>query len=136
MNDLLLFGAFLSCGVLYVGYWAYQDWRETRRLRLLYKQIREGVVPRDYSKQIKAVARQHNTEYGGPTAALQSLRYRVSLIRVEGFDRAQAAKNRGELFVDGIESNPYPKGSGEAQQWARGYCQEGGHPPKGWMEIA
>lgn len=136
MNDLYLFGAFLACGVFYVGYWAFVDWRETRRLIFLNKQIREGIVPTDYSKKIKAVARQQNADFGGPTDALGALRYKVSCIRVEGFDRARVAKNRGELFIDGIESNPYPKGSGEAQQWARGYCQEGCHPPKGWMQIA
>lgn len=142
MIDNIMFGITIAGMVLWVGSYAYQAY-QIHLERVIDKQITDGVVPRNYSKAIRERATKVNNEVLGGAIAqgqglpeLGSIRLIVAHIRVEGFDRARLAKENGELFIDAIETNPYDKGSGEAQQWARGFCQEGGNPPQGWMEIA
>lgn len=144
MIDNIMFGITIAGMVLWVGSYAYQAYH-IHLERVIDKQIIDGVVPRNYSKAVRERATRENNEVLGGSIGheqelvsqnLGSIRLRVAQVRVEGFDRARLAKDNDELFIDAIETNPYPKGSGEAQQWARGFCQEGGNPPQGWMEIA
>ena len=135
MIDNIMFGITIAGMVLWVGSYAYQAYN-IHKERVIDKQIDAGVVPRNYSQAIRVRATKINDDVWGDALGLSSIRMLVAQIRVEGFDRARLAKDSGELFIDAIETNPYLKGSGEAQQWARGFCQEGGNPPAGWMEIA
>ena len=144
MIDNIMFGITIAGMVLWVGSYAYQAYN-IHKERVIDKQIAEGVVPRNYSKAVRERAKAGNNVVLGGTISheqelafqnLGSIRLQVARIRCDGFDRARLAKENGELFIDAIETNPHPKGSGAAQQWARGFCQEGGNPPAGWMEIA
>lgn len=116
---------------------------EARRKRELYRQIEVGEVPVDYSAAIKEVATEQGAsilltgfENEGRSVDLLNLRTKVAYIRADGYDRAVEDADRGECFGCGIENNPHPQGSGEAKQWARGYCQLSGTHPKEWMERA
>lgn len=143
MDDLIMFLAVVAAAALAVGWHAVVYQIEVRRVRKLNQQIRDCVVPVDYNS-IAEVARQQNESVLHPTQGPQdvsfgdllALRTRVAYIRVEGYDTAKDEKAKGTLFIDAIEQNPYTKGSGEAKQWARGFCQAHGTQPKGWMELA
>ena len=144
MIDNIMFGITIVGMILWVGSYAYQAYK-IHCERVIDKQIAEGVVPRNYSQVIRERATKvNNVSLAGTITHAQelafqnlgSIRLQVARIRCDGFDRARLAKENGELFIDAIETNPHPKGSGAAQQWARGFCQEGGNPPAGWMEIA
>ncbi len=115
---------------------------EARR-RKLHQQIKEGEVPLDYSKKIKQVATAQNdailgtgTENETRYRDLTNLRMKVAYIRADGYDRAAEDAFNNIAFDIGIGNNPHPNGSGEAKQWARGYCQLTGTQPKEWMQRA
>ncbi len=147
MKDTIMFGVITSGMVVWAGVYAYEIWYRWWRKRIITKQIADGIVPVDYSAAIREAATDRNNEVlaGGSltdpvrdqrTAELLSMRTRVGLIRAEGFDAAREARGNKRSFAMAISDNPYPRGSGEAKQWARGFCQDGGHPPKEWMERA
>ncbi len=147
MKDTIMFGVIIFGLIVWVGVYAYEIGYEWWRKRTINRQIASGVVPVDYSAVIREAATDRNNEvlaWGAPidpkrakkNADLLSLRTRVAIIRSDGFVAAQAARLKGEMFAQAISENPYPKGSGEAKQWARGFCQDRGHPPKSWMERA
>lgn len=144
MEDRIMFGIVIFGFVVWVAVYAYEIWFEWKRKKVLTQQIAAGIVPVDYSSMVREFAtKQNNEAMGFPTSeqetmfgALRALREKVGLIRAQGFDAARAAREKGEFFAQAISENPYEKGSGEAKQWARGFCQDGGHPPKAWMERA
>lgn len=144
MIDIIMYGLVGGGFTLWSAWAIYVVLAERRRKRILNQQIMDGVVPVDYSNVVREFATQQNVEACGFTTAaqehrinrLQALRMKVAHIRVEGFDAARQARVGKVLFETGISANPYEKGSGEAKQWARGFCQEACHPPKAWMERA
>ena len=140
--DLFMLGLLATGASGTVAYLIFIIVREVRRARF-EKQIREGEVPRDYSRLVKQAAQEQNesllttgVENEARNVKLLNLRHKVALIRVCGYDAAVRAKEQGQTFVGGLERNPYVKGSGSAQQWVRGYCQATGQPPKDWMQRA
>lgn len=149
-NELIMYGLLGSGLIVWIASYVYQILYERHRKRVIDQQIRDNVVPVDYSAVIREVATDRNNEvlHQGilspeqeeKAVNLERLRWHVAAIRVLGYDAAKRAEERGELFAFAIETNnPYEKGSGEAKQWARGFCQgfgKGGHPPAGWMERA
>jgi len=142
MKDTILFGVIIFGIVMWVATYVGGIWWEWRRKKILYQTIRDGIVPADYSAAVREVATEVNdaalggAPEDGMERYLMALRNKVALIRLSGFDVAREARLKGELFAQAIDTNPHEKGSGEAKQWARGFCQDGGHPPKGWMERA
>lgn len=144
IEDRIMFGVVIFGFVVWVGVYVYELWAEWKRKKILTQQIAAGVVPVEYSSMVREFAtKQNNEAMGFPTseqevmfAALRTLREKVSLIRAQGFDAAREARDNKRSFAMAIADNPYPKGSGEARQWARGFCQDGGHPPKAWMDRA
>jgi len=148
MNSFIVFyGLIASITIGWVSSYVYGVLYERYRKRVLDQQVEAGIVPLDYSNAVRELATARNNEVlhqGGlpdshqerQAVNLDRLRWRVSEIRVQGFDAARVARVKGEMFAQAIAENPYAKGSGEAKQWARGFCQDGGHPPKGWMERA
>ena len=140
--DLIMFGMLAIGGVGFLG-WIIATILERRRKRELYRKIEYGEVPVDYSAAIREVATEQGAsilltgfENEGRSKDLLSLRTKVARIRAEGYAAAVVHERGGiELWV-GIRYSPYPIGSGEAKQWARGYCQASGTPPKEWMEQA
>ncbi len=142
MNDTMMFGVVGIGFVLWVfTYVVEHAWKVLKR-RKLDKQVVEGVVPRDYSRKLKVLQQELNQgnlltdEQNATWDRLQSLRERVGLIRLAGYDAGDVARVERVEFALGIGKNPYPRGTGEAQQWARGFCQATGQPPKHWMARA
>ena len=141
--EQIMFGLIFT-GLFAWTVWLAHEWWVARTRRILNQSIADGIVPVNYSKIVRMLATEQNAEACGfPTdeqerrfGDLSALRKQVGLIRLAGFDAARAAKLKGELFEQAIAANPYEKRSGAAQQWARGFCQAGGHPPKGWMKRA
>lgn len=144
-NELIMYGLLGSGVIVWVASYVYEIWYKWNQKRVIDQQIKDGVVPLNYTAVVRATATERNNEVLGgiltpeqeqKAVNLDRLRWKVSEIRVQGFDAARKAKDKGELFGQAIAMNPYEKGSGEAKQWARGFCQQGGHPPAGWMERA
>ena len=101
----------------------------------IFEEWKSGAIPRDYSKKMKAAmqevnARQEASAYANDLAAsddaiyrfekLKSIRTEVARIRARGYRRGEADRYANQFKP---EAAPYPKGSGAAQQWVRGYCQ-------------
>ena len=128
MNDYIM-NVLIYAGIAgAVGLVIYNIWLEYRR-RKLTQQIRDNIVPVDYD-QVAKRAREMNDqiELGNPdfrknTNDLRRLRENVAIIRLDGFDRAVSDAFKGLKFTLGVSATPHPKGSGEAKQWVRGYCQ-------------
>jgi len=142
MWNLIMAGAVGLIMAGAVGYIVYTLWLEYKR-RKLSDQIRKGEVPVDYSQVAKRSQELNNqVELGNPTFRqnvndLTHLRERVGLIRLSGYDRAISDRNKGLKFSVGVAATPYPKGSGEAKQWVRGYCQgRNVRPPGPYMRKA
>ena len=141
--DTIMFGL-IAAGVLgWIGLAIAGYVNEKRRKRELYRQIEYGEVPVDYSAAIKEVATEQGAsilltgfENESRSKDLLDLRTKVARIRADGYDCAKEDEVQGGTFRQGIEDNPWPNGSGEAKQWARGYCQAYGAPPKEWMRRA
>ncbi|MEE9366025.1 MAG: hypothetical protein V3W44_04985 [Dehalococcoidales bacterium] len=140
--DIFMYTLIAIGAVIFAG-WFVATALEARRKRELHRQIEEGEVPVDYSAAIKEVATDQNNailgvgfEHESRAKDLYGLRMKVAHIRANGYDRAADDVRNNIDFVFGIGNNPHPQGSGEAKQWARGYCQLTGTQPKEWMQRA
>lgn len=144
MNEDTIMFSIIAVGVVAWIAWAIIGTIvEARRKRELHRQIEVGEIPVDYSAAIREVATDQNNAILGTgfeneqrSVDLHNLRMKVSIIRVNGYDWARDDMDGGIELSLGILQNPYVKGSGSAKQWARGYCQASGTPPKEWMERA
>ncbi|HDZ37799.1 MAG TPA: hypothetical protein ENH62_05880 [Marinobacter sp.] len=145
MKDQMMFGIVIFGFVAWVLVYAHEIWSEWRRKKFINQQIDDGVVPQNYSKVVKEWATRYDAEAMSPGMTdeqdrrhgrLSHLRQTVGMIRARGFDEARRARQWGMSFNEAIADCPYEKGSGEAQQWTRGFCQESGVRPKEWMERA
>ncbi len=140
--DFMMFGL-LAIGLVGFAGWFIAVLLEARRKRELYRKIRYGEVPVDYSAAIREVATDQNNailktgfDDEGLSQDLYSIRTKVAYIRANGYDQAKDDVINGISMVFGIADCPHPKGSGEAKQWVRGYCQATGTQPKEWMDRA
>lgn len=128
MHDLIMWVLIYAGLAGSLGYIVYTFWLEYKRQKLT-DQIRKGEVPVDYSQVAKRSQEMNNQiELGNPNFRknindLTHLRVKVGHIRLRGYDRAVADRDKGLKFTAGVKATPYPKGSGEAKQWVRGYCQ-------------
>jgi len=141
-TDLFMLGLLATGAVSSVAYLIFIIVAEIKR-RKFEKQIKEGEIPRDYSRLVKKAQQEQNEsiisvgiENETRNLNILNLRGKVALIRVNGYDAAVLAKEQGLTFAGGLERSPYVKGTGSAQQWVRGYCQASGQPPKEWMDRA
>jgi hypothetical protein len=109
------------------------NWRKRRQVR---RQIKAGVVPVDY-EMVATQAKAMNDDVeekaargqivDTPTfrqnaADLHRVRSKVAGIRDKGYVAGSSDKEHKVAVEIGLGNNPWPKGSGEAKQWVRGYC--------------
>jgi len=120
--------AYIAVVLVQAGYKIY-DWLKHRKAR---EQIHDFVIPPDYSEVEYQQKRINKIDESGSIAkrtaedsnrvAVQRIRMHTARIREAGFIAAGLDQRRGVKFDDGVKGSPYPKGSGEAKQWVRGYC--------------
>lgn len=136
-DDTLFIGVGAMLAIWALAWVADVLWKRHKK-RDLWKHIRENRVPVDYDRVAEAVreandpgnivkeAKSH-AGVGPPTqrqnlSDLKRLRSNVARIRVNGYDRAVSDRENKVEFAWGVTRTPYPKGTGEAKQWVRGYC--------------
>ena len=123
-------GVLLFQGLYLVRKWFKQQDIDPETVELL-DDWASGEIPRDYSKRMKAAMEDVNARQVAATniaasdeaiynfERLKGVRMCVANIRGRGYRRGEADRMAG-IFEPGAA--PYPKGSGAAQQWVRGYC--------------
>ena len=120
--------------------------RKTRYIDKVLDQFDGGHVPLDYSKTMNKALDQMNSLAENAQTLAEAENARVQFERLKGL-RVAVARIRDQGFVAGVEDreaqhlncerNPYPPGSGAAQQWARGYCMgQGIQDPSPWIKGA
>ena len=127
MTDDTVIKVLITCLLAYVAVVVFQGvlkvvtWVKTYRAR---KAVQRGEIPPNYSAGIKSAQEEANSRPDDSGhSALVSIREKVGLIRLEGYLRGETDEADSFPFKYGVAATPYKKGSGEAKQWTRGYCQ-------------
>ena len=96
--------------------------------------IDTGRVPADYGVVRREQERLNKIDIDGSLmdrtlpdveltrTVVASVRETASHIRFSGYRIGEQDQDTGLNFELGVQSNPFPTGSGEAKQWVRGYC--------------
>lgn len=144
MNDLLMLQIVLGLIGLYIATlivqgihrvyrWIFRD-PIAPETEAFIEDWSAGIIPRDYSKKMKSAMEEVNAAQVGAAEdndldasdaavyrfeQLKSIRTHVGHIRARGYRRGEADRQANKFDP---EATPYPRGSGAAQQWVRGYC--------------
>lgn len=155
MNDHDLFivvGVLLGLYALVVlaqGLYRIYQWLKHSKTSALVTVLEEsdgGLIPRNYSRKMKAALEEVNALASTPSTVEQAESARYKFERLKAI-RVTVARIMDQGFAAGMrdrdnavfneKANPYPRGSGAAQQWVRGYCMgQNVTDPKPYMEAA
>lgn len=142
MSDKTLFmvvgagiAAYLVVCMMQFSLWLYRKWRVSRGKKML----KAGKIPTNYSEAVAAAQTEDNADprSKGTNPTLLRVRKQVGLIRFRGFLRGEVDRDNNVSFKHGVNACPHKRGSGEAKQWVRGYCQARNvMDPKKYMDRA